>query len=208
MYAVRRWLQDALAAWIPIIFEIAGCLLVLFLKLWYEHTTAGRRYSAAKQQQLQELTLPVFDTTTAAAASCNDPTMQGPQQQAGLGRGSGSQRLAAFGQAAAAAVSNSGDISWRGRAVLGSAQEAPAGLTVPMIDCSVHGGSRHGGSRHGGSWHGGVEGPAGVYQHKQGQQQSQQSLGAHQQAGDLKGAAAVGVGVAEAAAAAQQAAAL
>jgi hypothetical protein len=33
--------------------------------------------------------------------------------------------------------------------VLGQHQEAPSPLTVPMIDVSVHGGSRHGGSRHG-----------------------------------------------------------
>lgn len=61
-----------------------------------------------------------------------------------------------LGQAAAAAVSGNGDISWRGTAVLGQHQQPPpAGTDVPMIDCSIHDGSRYGGGMHGGSVHGG-----------------------------------------------------
>eukprot|EP00775_Hariotina_reticulata_P014603 gene14603-14734_t len=40
-------MKDAMAAWLPIIIEIAGCLLILMLKLFYEHTAAGRSWSGA-----------------------------------------------------------------------------------------------------------------------------------------------------------------
>jgi uncharacterized protein with PQ loop repeat len=40
-------MKDAMAAWLPIIVEVAGCLLILVLKLFYEHTAAGRRWAAA-----------------------------------------------------------------------------------------------------------------------------------------------------------------
>lgn len=60
---VRLWccLQDAPAAWIPSLFELVGGLLVLLLKLFFEHTAVGRKMCAAKQlaehlaeQQLQQ----------------------------------------------------------------------------------------------------------------------------------------------------------
>lgn len=130
--------QDAPAAWIPIIFEIAGCLLVLSLKLFYEQTSAGRRLSAAKQQRQQiELSLAAHGHDAEAAETA--------------GR---RQSFSNFVQAAALAVSSSGDLGWRGCAVLGDHQSPPVVPVTPMIDCSVHEGSRHG-SRYSGSWHGG-----------------------------------------------------
>jgi hypothetical protein len=134
--------QGAIAAWIPIIFEIAGCLIVLFLKLWYEHTAAGRRFSAAKQQQQRELPL-------------DDISAWDQQQQQQDGQAQ-DRYVRALGAAAAAALGSSGDISWRGRAVLGQHQEAPSGLVIPMVDVSVRNGSRHG-SRNG-SMHGNMHG--------------------------------------------------
>jgi hypothetical protein len=47
-------LQDAPAAWIPSLFELMGGLLVLFLKLFFEHTATGRKMCAERQQQEQE----------------------------------------------------------------------------------------------------------------------------------------------------------
>lgn len=50
-------LQDAPAAWIPSLFELLGGLLVLLLKLFFEHTAKGRKMCAARlleQQQQQE----------------------------------------------------------------------------------------------------------------------------------------------------------
>lgn len=143
-------MQGAIAAWIPIIFEIAGCLIVLFLKLWYEHTAAGRRFSAAKQQQ-QQRELPLDDISA----------WDQQQQQQQLEGQAADRSVRALGAAAAAALGHSGDISWRGRAVLGQNQEAPSGLVIPMVDCSVRNGSRHGsrnGSMHGGNMHGGLHG--------------------------------------------------
>jgi hypothetical protein len=147
LHVHRPALQDAPAAWIPIIFEIAGCLLVLFLKLFYEHTAVGRRFSAATAQQQQLTPPPLQDIrstngTTNAAQHWGDGHWEPPH---------GHHRFAALGQAAAgaaAAVGNSGDISWRGRAVLGQHQEPPHELTVAMIDVSNHGGSRHHDSVH------------------------------------------------------------
>lgn len=45
--------QDAPGAWLPSIFELAGGLLVLGLKLFFEHTAVGRRMTAARLQQQQ-----------------------------------------------------------------------------------------------------------------------------------------------------------
>ncbi|KAF6256185.1 hypothetical protein COO60DRAFT_140977 [Scenedesmus sp. NREL 46B-D3] len=44
-------LKDAMAAWIPLVIEIAGCLCVICLKTLFEHTRAGRSWSVAQQQQ-------------------------------------------------------------------------------------------------------------------------------------------------------------
>lgn len=51
-------LQDAPAAWIPSLFELMGGLLVLFLKLFFEHTATGRKMCAerhAKEQEGEEM---------------------------------------------------------------------------------------------------------------------------------------------------------
>ena len=53
-------LQDAPAAWIPSVFELLGGLMVLGLKLFFEHTAVGRRMCAQpmpqQEQQPEQLT--------------------------------------------------------------------------------------------------------------------------------------------------------
>ncbi|WIA43900.1 hypothetical protein OEZ86_010306 [Tetradesmus obliquus] len=44
-------MKDAMAAWIPLVIEIAGCIAIILLKTLFEHTARGRKWSAAKQQQ-------------------------------------------------------------------------------------------------------------------------------------------------------------
>lgn len=39
--------KNAIAAWIPIVVEIAGCIIIICLKTFFEHTAAGRRWCAA-----------------------------------------------------------------------------------------------------------------------------------------------------------------
>ncbi|WIA20737.1 hypothetical protein OEZ85_005107 [Tetradesmus obliquus] len=47
-------LIDALAGAIPVIFELAGCLLTLSLKLAYDHTAWGKEQQQQKAAALQE----------------------------------------------------------------------------------------------------------------------------------------------------------
>lgn len=42
-------LKNALAAWIPLVIEIAGCITIICLKTFFEHTIVGRKWCAARQ---------------------------------------------------------------------------------------------------------------------------------------------------------------
>jgi hypothetical protein len=138
------------------------------LKLFYEHTAAGRAYSAAKQlqhtqQQDEAAELCILHGETlsaahAAAGGLHHRCVADKQRSSsgGISTGGGSI-TAALGQAAAAAVGASGDISWRGSAVLGKRQTdlETAASAPPMLDASVRGGRR---ASFGGSTHGGRQG--------------------------------------------------
>lgn len=42
----------AIAAWVPLVFEIAMLGTIFGLKIFYDHTAAGRRWVAAKSEQV------------------------------------------------------------------------------------------------------------------------------------------------------------
>lgn len=51
-------MMHAIAAWIPLVLEVAGCLAILSLKLFYERTEVGRAYSARARPGAGSMSMP------------------------------------------------------------------------------------------------------------------------------------------------------
>ncbi|KAF8061081.1 hypothetical protein HT031_004541 [Scenedesmus sp. PABB004] len=138
-------LKNALAAWIPLVIEILGCLVIIALKLFFEHTAAGRRWSGA------ELPPPrgPRSLAAAAAAAAADASLGGVSHVSSLGgsrhggsrhggsrhgggskhgggsRHGGTEHVEVVAVAAAAAAAHDGS-SRHGAGAVGAGWRAPA----------------------------------------------------------------------------------